>query len=101
MGHAAGFATDETFRMLLTFNHDNQTLTVSQLDSTTAEVNGTGIYYSKNEGESESYNTNKHRTIYLEYSYADGTDSYTVNDSLVFVDTDVRFEEYTVTVFEP
>ena len=101
MGHAAGFSTDETFRMLLDFNHDNQSLTVSQLDSASAVVSGTGIYYSKDEGEAESYNNNKHRTIYLDYTYVDGTDSYAVNDSLVFVDTDVTFEEFTVSVFEP
>lgn len=101
MGHAAGFATDETFRMLLDFNHDNQTLTVSQLDSASAVVSGSGIYFTSTEAEAEAYNNNKHRSIYLEYTYTDGTDSYAVNDSLVFVDTDVRFEEYTVTIYEP
>ncbi|MDX2431843.1 MAG: DUF1735 domain-containing protein [Bacteroides sp.] len=101
MGRAAGFATDETFRMLLDFNHNNQTLTVSQVDTASAEVNGTGIYFTKDDADSESYNGNKHRSIYLEYTYMDGTDSYAVNDSLVFVDTDVRFEEYTVTIYEP
>ena len=101
MGHAAGFATDESFGMLVTFNHDNQTVTVSQIDTTTADVSGTGIYHTKDDSESELYNSNKHRTIYLEYTYVDGADSYAVNDSLVFVDTDVTFEEYTVTVIEP
>jgi len=101
MSYAAGMATDESFRMQLTFDLSGQTLTVSQIDSTTADVNGTGSYYTKEQGESESYNGNKHRTIYLAYTYFDGTDNYDVNDSLVFVDTDVRFEEYTVTVYEP
>jgi hypothetical protein len=101
MSYAAGQATDESFRMLLNFDHSGQTLAVSSLDSTTVDVNGTGSYYTKEQGESESYNGNKHRTIYLAYSYSDGTDNYAVNDSLVFVDTDVRFEEYTVTVYEP
>ena len=101
MSKAAGMATDESFQMLLTFDHSGQTLTVSRLDTTTVDVNGTGSYYTKEQGESESYNGNKHRTIYLEYSYIGGTDTYAVNDSLVFVDTDVRFEEYTVTVYEP
>lgn len=101
MGHAAGLSPDESYRMLLTFNHDNQTVTVSQVDSTTADVSGTGSYFTKDESASESYNENKHRTIYLEYTYVDGTGNYAVNDSLVFVDTDVTFEEFTVTVFEP
>lgn len=101
MSYAAGQATDESFRMQLTFDLSGQTLTVSQIDSTTADVNGTGVFYTKEQSESESYNGNKHRTIYLAYTYSDGTDNYDVNDSLVFVDTDVRFEEYTVTVYEP
>jgi len=101
MSYAAGQATDESFRMQLTFDLSGQTLTVSRLDTTTVDVNGTGVFYTKEQSESESYNGNKHRTIYLAYTYSDGTDNYDVNDSLVFVDTDVRFEEYTVTVYEP
>jgi hypothetical protein len=101
MSYAAGQATDESFRMLLTFDHSGQTLNVSRLDTTTVDVSGTGVFYTKEQGESESYNGNKHRTIYLAYTYSNGTDNYAVNDSLVFVDTDVRFEEYTVTVYEP
>jgi hypothetical protein len=100
MGHVGGRSTDITFRMQLEFNHENQSLAISQVDSTTASVNGTGVYYTKNDSEAESYNGNKHRTIYLEYTYNDGTDNYQVNDSLVFVDTDVTFQEYTVTVYE-
>lgn len=101
MGHAAGMATDETFRMRLVFDHDNQDVVVTRVDTTTADVSGTGIYYTKDDSESESYNGNKHRSIYLDYIYNDGTDDYQVNDSLVFIDTDVTFEEYSVTVFKP
>ena len=84
MDHAAGMATDDSFRMKLIFDHDNQSVVVSRADTTTADVSGTGIYYSKDDSESESYNGNKHRTIYLEYIYNDGTDDYQVNDSLAF-----------------
>ena len=101
MSYAAGQATDESFQMHLTFDLSDQTVTVSRLDTTTVDVSGSGVFYTKDQGESESYNRNKHRTIYLAYTYSDGTDDYAVNDSLVFVDTDVRFEEYTVTVYEP
>ena len=101
MGHAAGMATDESYRMKLIFDHDNQDVVVSRVDTTTADVSGTGIYYSKDDSESESYNGNKHRTIYLDYLFNDGTADYQVNDSLIFIDTDVTFEEYAVTVFEP
>ncbi len=100
MEHAAGMSTDESFRMKLTFNHDSQSVTVSQIDTATVDVSGTGIYYSKDDSESESYNGNEHRTIYLDYIYNDGTDDYQVNDSLVFIDTDVTFEEYAVTIYK-
>jgi hypothetical protein len=94
MENAAGMAGE----MLLTFNHANQTVVVSQRDSTTADVSGSGVYFSKDDAESEAYNDQKHRTIYLEYTYNDGADDYFVNDSLVFVDTNVRFEEFTITL---
>ena len=100
MDHVAGRAVNNSFRMLLTFDHNNKTIAVSQIDSTTANVSGTGIYHTRDDIESESYNDNKHRTIYLDYTYNDGTDTYQVNDSLVFVDTNVTFKEYTVTVIQ-
>ena len=99
MDHAAGMSTDGSYIMKLAFNHANQGVVVSQADTASVDVSGTGIYYSKDDGESESYNGNKHRTIYLDYIYNDGTDNYQVNDSLVFIDTDVTFEEYTVTIY--
>ncbi|MEX0983029.1 MAG: DUF1735 domain-containing protein [Bacteroidales bacterium] len=99
MGHAAGMTDDPSFVMELTFDHDNQSVVVSQVDTTTADLSGTGIYYTKDDDQSESYNGNKHRTIYLDYIYNDGTDDYQVNDSLVFIDTDVTFEEFTVTFY--
>lgn len=100
MGHAAGMATDDSFVMSLAFDHENKDVVVSQTDTATADVSGTGVYYSKDDGESESYNGNKHRTIYLDYIYNDGTDDYQVNDSLVFIDTDVTFEEFAVDIYQ-
>jgi hypothetical protein len=99
MGHAAGMAADESHRMNLIFDHEGQDLVIAQVDSSTAMVSGTGVYYSKDDPEAESYNGNKHRTIYLDYIYNDGTDDYQVNDSLVFIDTDVTFEEFSVTIY--
>lgn len=101
MDHAAGMAKDDSYRMKLIFDHDNQSVVVTRADTTTADVSGTGAYYTKDDSESESYNGNKHRTIYLDYIYNDGTDDFQVNDSLVFIDTDVKFEEFAVTVFTP
>jgi len=100
MDHAAGLSTDGSYRMKLTFDHNNLDVVVSQADTATVDVSGTGVYYSKDDSESESYNGNQHRTIYLDYIYNDGTDDYQVNDSLVFIDTDVTFEAYAVTIYK-
>lgn len=35
------------------------------------------------------------------YTYADGVNTYKVNDSLVFVDTDMKFEDFAVKVLNP
>jgi len=88
------------YSMLLTFDEDAQTMTVSSLDSTSVVVAGTGNFYTKDDDEAESYTDYKHRTIYLDYTFEDGGDSYQVNDSLVFVDTGIKFDEYKLKVFE-
>lgn len=90
--------TDAKYSMLLTFDESNKTVAVSQKDASSVVVTGTGKYYSKDDGESESYNSKKHRTIYLDYTYEDEGVNYQVNDSLVFVDTDMKFEEFSVIV---
>lgn len=91
--------SDAKYSMKLTFDETNKSVLVSQReDGSTVVVNGTGKYYSKDDAESEDYNGKKHRTIYLDYTYVDGTNTYQVNDSLVFVDTDMTFEEFTVNV---
>ena len=92
-------ASNPKYSMLLTFNKDSKSVTVSQKSSTTVGVTGTGKFYSKSDPESEGYNNKKHRTIYLDYTYVDGANTYQVKDSLVFVDTDMKFEEFSVTVF--
>jgi hypothetical protein len=91
-------ATNAKYNMLLTFNKDNKSVKVSQKDAATVVANGTGKFYSKADAEAEGYNGKKHRTIYLDYTYVDGANTYQVNDSLVFVDTDMKFEVFTVKV---
>jgi len=89
------------YSMLLTFNKSNKTVTVSQKSASTIVVNGTGKFFSKDDPGAEGYNGKKHRTIYLDYNYVDGASTYHVNDSLVFVDTDMKFEEFAVKVVTP
>ena len=89
------------YSVKLTFNKDNKSVAVAQKDASSVVVNGTGKYYSKADAEAEGYNGKKHRTIYLDYTYVDGANTYHVNDSLVFVDTDMKFEEFAVKVINP
>ena len=89
------------YSMKLTFNKNNKSVIVSQNSILSVLVSGTGKYYSKTDPESEGYNGKKHRTIYLDYTYQDGANSYQVKDSLVFIDTDMKFEEFQVNVVTP
>jgi hypothetical protein len=88
------------YQILLNFDENAKTVSVSQYNEGTVVANGSGKYYSKEDAEAESYTEYKHRTIYLDYTFEDGGDTYHVNDSLVFIDTDVTFEEFEVIVFE-
>ncbi|NEW83578.1 MAG: DUF1735 domain-containing protein [Mariniphaga sp.] len=91
-------ASNTKYIMKLTFNKDNKSVTVAQKDASSVVVNGTGKYYSKADSEAEGYNGKKHRTIYLDYNYVDGANTFHVNDSLVYVDDDMKFEEFAVKV---
>lgn len=93
--------SDAKYSMKLTFNKENKTVMVAQKDASSVEVNGTGKYYSKADAQAEGYNGKKHRTIYLDYTYVDGSNTYQVKDSLVFVDTEMKFEEFAVKVVNP
>ena len=90
-----------TDKMLITFNEDDQTINITQLDPATAIVSGSGVYYTKEDDLAESYTDVKHRTLYLDYTFEKGGDTYHAYDSLVFLDTDVTFEAFELTVFDP
>ena len=101
MDVVAGTFAGNYFLIRLTFNKEDKTVTVSQVDATTVGASGSGVYYTKDDSESEGFNDKKHRTIYLDYTIDQFGTLYAVKDSLVFVDTDVVFEEFVVTVVEP
>lgn len=98
IGGTFSTSSNSKYTMQLTFDESTNGVTVSQKDATTVVVNGTGSYYSKDDSEAESYNGKKHRTIYLDYTFEDDGKTYQVNDSLVFVDTNMKFEEFSVNV---
>jgi hypothetical protein len=101
VGGTSKEAGNAKYSMLLTFKNDDKTVIVAQKSTSTVEVSGTGKFYSKADPLAEGYNGKKHRTIYLDYTYKDGTNTYQVKDSLVFVDTDMKFEVFTVEVVNP
>jgi len=101
MDVVAGTFTGNFFTIKLTFNKDNKTVTVSQTDGATVPASGTGNYFTKDDSESEGYNGQKHRTIYLDYTINLAGTIYAIKDSLVFADTDLTFEEFTVKVVGP
>lgn len=101
MKTVGGVSGDAKYNILLTFNVDNKSVAISQTDESTVNVSGSGTFFSKDDGNAEAYNGHKHRTVYLDYTYEDDGNTYQVNDSLVFVDTDVTFEEFSVNVIEP
>ncbi len=86
------------YSMNLSFNNASKSVVVSQKSASTVVVSGTGKFYSKSDPGAESYNGAKHRTIYLDYTYQDGANSYQAKDSLVYVDDDMKFEEFQVVV---
>jgi len=96
-----GAERTEEDQLLLTFNKDNNSVLVSHKEGSAITANGTGSFYSKDEDNSESYNGYKHRTIYLNYTFEESGITYQVNDSLVFVDTDIKFEDFTINVVTP
>ena len=101
IGGLSKASADAKYSMVLAFDKSSNNVTVSQKDSSTVVVSGSGKYYSKDDPESEGYNGGKHRTIYLDYTYEDADSIYQVKDTLVFIDTDLKFEEFAVTVVDP
>jgi hypothetical protein len=99
-GFKEGFR-NEQYTMLLTFDEANNSVTVSQRNNETVVVNGTGKFYSKDDPEAESYSEKKRRTIYLEYTFEDEGSTYFAADSLVFIDTDVKFQTFLIEVEDP
>ncbi len=97
---AGVFSGNALFTMLLTFNKEDKTINISQVSGSTISVSGTGTFLSQDDSESESYNDQRHRTMYLDYTFTRG-DTYTVKDTLVFVDTDVVFEQFEYAIEEP
>jgi hypothetical protein len=100
MSTLGGVNKNGKYQVLLTFDEENQEILLSRYDERSVEVAGSGKYYTKEDEEAESYSEYRHRTIYLDYTYEDGGDTFHAMDSLVFIDTDVKFEAFQVVVMD-
>jgi hypothetical protein len=100
MSTLGGVNKDGKYQMLLSFDEESQNITVSRLNETSVVVSGTGKFYTKEDEEAESYSEYRHRTIYLDYTYEDGGNTFHAMDSMVFIDTDVTFETFQVVVMD-
>lgn len=100
MSTMGGTKKNGKYRMLLSFDATSQDISISQMDATSVVVNGTGKYFTKDDAEAESYSEFRHRTLYLDYTFEDGGNTFHAMDSLVFIDTDVKFEEFQVVVMD-
>jgi len=100
MSTMGGVNKDGKYQMLLSFDETRQDITIAPLNETSVIVSGTGKYFTKDDADAESYSEFRHRTIYLDYTYEDGGSTFHAMDSLVFIDTDVKFEEFQVVVLD-
>lgn len=83
------------YAMKLSLNAANGDIVVSEVSSSKFKTNGTGKFVAKG-GE---WGGQKFNAIYLNYSYIDGANNHVVNDTLVFRNNGVVFEENVIVKF--
>lgn len=83
-----------TSKMTLTIDEATGNIVVSPVSTSPFKANGSGKYV-KN---AEAWGGVNHHAMYLEYTYGAGGIQHRVNDTLVFRDNGVVFEEIKVTV---
>jgi len=60
-------------------------------------VSGTGQFFDRSETQELMLGL-KHQSMYLAYNYIDGIYTHQVKDTLVFLDRDIRFEEFSLVI---
>jgi hypothetical protein len=65
----------------------------------TVSVTGTGEYYDKSSSK-ESWTGLVWQSMYLQYTWDDGTNVHQVHDTLVFRDRGIKYEENTITIVQ-
>ncbi len=73
------------------------TVTISPREGSDWAVTGTGEYFDKSSS-TESWTGLTWQSMYLQYSYNDGTNDHQVHDTLVFRDRGIQYEENSITI---
>ena len=92
--------TGGKFSMLITFANDKGTpgdVTISRSPTSTYIVTGTGKYQDISTSV-ETWTGLKWQSMYLAYSYDDGTYTHQINDTLVFRDRGIKYTENTIVI---
>lgn len=86
--------------MQLSFDNDGNVV-VSQAPNSLIVVTGSGTYINPGADGADSWGEKSRRTISLDYTFSEGGNHYRCVDTFVFRDTDMKLEEYSITVVEP
>lgn len=81
------------FEMQITVD-DNGNCTIAQTAASAYPITGTGKYVKG----IEEWGGNKQQAFYLNYQITQGANTHQINDTLVFRDKNVKFEEFTMVV---
>jgi hypothetical protein len=92
--NGVGINVGGRYSMKLTFD-DSGNIQIASVSNSPILATGTGKYV-KDGGE---WGGQKHNAIFLEYSYLLGGNNHIVNDTLVFRDNGVKFEQNTIITF--
>ncbi len=92
--NGVGINTGGRYKMKLIFD-DSGNIQVEAISSSPIKANGSGKYV-EDGGE---WGGQKHNAIFLEYTYLLGGNNHVVNDTLVFRDNGVKFEQNTIITF--
>jgi hypothetical protein len=93
-------STDGKNAMELVFTNrtgDSGSIVINPVAGANFAVTGTGQFFNRAQS-NELLLGNKYQSMYLNYSYAEGIYTHQVWDTLVFLDRDLRYEEFAIQI---
>ncbi|MGQ1891345.1 DUF5627 domain-containing protein [Thermophagus sp. OGC60D27] len=93
MMNRLGNTQKEGYQMKLGIDENNQTVVISSVESGVI-VNGSGSYANPEDAEADEWGGDSKRTFFLDYSFEDNGTYYHCTDTLVYRDSDMKYEEY-------